>query len=442
VKKPTKTKDRMSDVVQRDVLGRILWSRLKGFSTWFKAYAPAHTDSEVIEGIRSKYAETCNKVQIENLRRQFDAFMTGETRDRAYQQRGERSLQRDMNASPTDPPAERDQLTFLRNELRRLQLEIRGFHEESGSKTEFTNAIREEVKALEPLPLVRYEPPTSPQSDSPIVAVLKFSDWHIGAVIREEETEGFGHFNWETAQARVKHITGKFLDWISMHRTAFTINKVYVLCEGDFISGDIHRELSVTNEFPCPVQSVRAGNLLGHAIASIAPMFPEVHLVEVGGDNHGRLTPKPQFKQKASNNFLYVVYALANEMLSRHSNVLVEGGEGMKYVANIAGYRFLCEHGDTVKAWMGIPYYGMERERAREAHRRMQAKKQEIGFDYVSCGHWHVPSIIAGNILVNGSLSGTDEFDHGCGRHSPPSQVSFLVHPKHGVFNWTSWRPE
>jgi hypothetical protein len=43
-------------------------------------------------------------------------------------------------------------------------------------------------------------------------------------------------------------------------------------------------------------------------------------------------------------------------------------------------------------------------------------------FDYISIGHWHVPAIIDGNILVNGNLPGTTEFDHIQGRHAAPSQ--------------------
>src|SRR6266581_4307027 len=65
--------------------------------------------------------------------------------------------------------------------------------------------------------------------------------------------------------------------------------------------------------------------------------------------------------------------------------------------------------------------------------------QKDVGFDYMSVGHWHVPGVVSGNILINGSLSGTDEFDHGCGRHAPPAQVSFLVHPKHKIFGWTAW---
>src|SRR6185312_15027171 len=105
--------------------------------------------------------------------------------------------------------------------------------------------------------------------------------------------------------------------------------------------------------------------------------------------------------------------------------------------AVVQGKRFLLAHGHHIMGQAGIPFYGMERSRAREAVKR--AAEPNKMFDYMSMGHWHVPAIISGNILINGSLPGCTEFDHLQGRYAPPSQVSFLVHPRHGMFGWTPW---
>jgi DNA repair exonuclease SbcCD nuclease subunit len=93
---------------------------------------------------------------------------------------------------------------------------------------------------------------------------------------------------------------------------------------------------------------------------------------------------------------------------------------------------------------------GMMRQAGKEAnkHMRMLMEKQrvefdkihaEYGFDYVTLGHFHVPNIIDNQIIVNGSLSGTSEFDEGVGRYAKPAQVSFMVHPKFGYFDYTPW---
>jgi hypothetical protein len=266
------------------------------------------------------------------------------------------------------------------------------------------------------------------------------SDWHIGEVIEADETEGFGTFNWAIAQQRVDRITTKFLEQVEMFRASFNIPRLCILGLGDWVSGDIHSELLRTNEFPLPVQAANAGHLFAEAVIKLAPHFQHVKVVEVGADNHGRLQPKPQFKQKSANNMSFLVYTVANARLSALKNVDIEFPAGLRHVVNLDGVKYLAEHGDTIKSWQGIPYMGMSRHTLREGFKRM--RRPEIAFDYLTLGHFHVPAIIEGGILVNGSLSGTSEFDHGVGRHSAPAQVSFLSHPRWGAFCWTAWRAE
>jgi hypothetical protein len=332
--------------------------------------------------------------------------------------------------------SESEQMTYLRHENSRLRNENNALRNNKGFLKEMIKELGDALQASEPLPPIDFKYPGK-KAESEIVAVLKLSDWHIGANIRPEETEGFGQFNWEIAQERVQYLAVKFLEWIETHRRSFRIHKLVILGEADWVSGDIHEELRTTNEFPLPIQSIRAGQLLAQLVSTLAPHFPEILFSQVGADNHGRLQPKPQFKQKSLNSMSFIVYAVANEILRKHKHIEIKFSEGIKQVVDINGKKFLTEHGDIIKAWAGIPFYGMERYRGKEAVKRLQT---DLGFDYLSIGHFHVPGIISGNILTNGSLTGTDEFDHGCGRYSPPTQVSFLVHPRYGIFNFTSWQ--
>lgn len=328
----------------------------------------------------------------------------------------------------------------LRSKVQSLEMELREQNKEEGRILEMQRNVAAAVTAERPPKFQPYKLPSGKKQKKPVTAVIMFSDWHIGEVVRAAELEGFGGFAYAFARDYLEQIQHNFLKWVDLARRQHRIDELVVLCLGDFISGDIHRELSVTNEFPVPVQTAKAGLLLGQMILGFTPHFKIVRVIEVGADNHSRLNPKPQFKQKATNSFSYLVYTIANAHLERAKNVKIEFAEGIKYRATIANFVFLCEHGDTVKAWMGIPYYGMERVQGREARWRMSRK--EASFHYQAIAHWHVPGIIAGNIFVNGSLCGTTEFDHAVGRFAQPSQVSFLVHPRHGVFNWCAWKPE
>jgi hypothetical protein len=324
------------------------------------------------------------------------------------------------------------QLLHLRKALATLDRQNKGLRTLLGSRQEFAEAVAAAVVAAPPL---RRSWPnyTRPGQKPSAVAVLMLSDWHVGEVISARETDGFGRFNYATAEERISNIVRDVGKWLDSMRHSYSIRELAVFGLGDYVSGDIHGELVATNEFPLPVQTARAGLLLGDVLRRLASFTPKLTAYMVGADNHGRLQKKPQAKQKTSNNMSYLVHQLAKEHLARCPNVTLEIAEGAKLLAPVGGFRFLMEHGDAVKGWAGLPYYGFGRLVGKEALRRMNTPK---GFHYWVIGHFHVPGIIEGRTLVNGSLSGTSEFDHIQGRHAGPAQVAFLVHPQHGIFNW------
>ena len=328
-----------------------------------------------------------------------------------------------------------DIIATLRAQIREKEGLLRKYREDRGGLIEVARSIAEAVKAVSPYPAHKFKVPE--HSSSEIVAVANISDLHVGEVTRPAETGGFGAFNHDIAQARFFSYVDSLIAWVTLNRRSYTIRELRILGIGDYVSGDIHAELKATNEFPLPVQTARSGAMIAEGVRRLAQHFERVVFEGVGADNHGRLQPKPQAKQKATNNMSYLVQALVAAYLSDHKNVKLIQHEDMAPLVDIAGHGVIVTHGDTMKGVLGIPYYGMERAKSREASRRMLSR---TAFSYMNIGHWHVPGLISGNIIVNGSLSGTTEFDHSCGRHSDPCQVSYLMHPVHGMFNFTAWR--
>ena len=104
-------------------------------------------------------------------------------------------------------------------------------------------------------------------------------------------------------------------------------------------------------------------------------------------------------------------------------------------VVNIEGTVYLCEHGNTIKGWAGTPWYGLDRKVGMEA-RRIMVKS---GFDKIIIQHFHTP-LNTQYYMVGGSLSGTSEYDHTCGRYSIPCQCAWLLSSKFGEFNWCSFK--
>lgn len=326
---------------------------------------------------------------------------------------------------------------FLRYKATQLEKANADLRLKVGAQKELASELGAAVRAADPFPRYSYAKPQV--SKSPVVPAIMLSDWHVGEVIQKDEMEGFNEFNYQVAEDRIFGIVASFLNWVEVQRKIYNISTVSVLGLGDWVSGNIHAELLATNEFPLPVQTAKAGLLLGEVLVRLSPHFDEVNVDEVGADNHGRLQPKPQAKQKATNSMSFLVHTIANQYSAKQGNIHVTEAGGIKMVTEIAKHSFLMEHGDTVKAYMGIPYYGMNRERGREAMKRMGTDK---AFNYMALGHWHVPGFVEGSVIVNGSLSGTSEFDHSVGRHAKPAQVAFMVHPKYGVFNWTPFNTD
>lgn len=318
----------------------------------------------------------------------------------------------------------------LRKAIRELEKERTQLLTALDERREMAEQVASAVTAAPP-PKVHVPARTAKRPEAH--AVFKLSDWHIGERILATQTEGFGAFSWHIAQTRAHNITQDYLKWVGAQRQAYHIPRLTVLCEGDFISGDIHDELRTTNEFPLPVQTARAGLLLGQSLAALSAAFEHVHVVFMAADNHSRLVRKPQAKNKVTNSMGYLVGVIARAVVAQVPHLEWTAPDSPTAMVQIGKHQWLTEHGDSIRGWGGHPYYGFGRRAGKEAIRRM---KDHYGhFDYWSFGHWHVPAIIEGWWFVNGSLSGTSEFDSMHGRHSNPAQVGILM-GKHGVCGW------
>jgi len=298
---------------------------------------------------------------------------------------------------------------------------------------ELADTIAGAVKACSP-----FKPfPFSLKGKKPSVsALLALSDWQIGERIEGRDIEDFGMFDWQIAQERMYGICDDFLKWVNLNRGMYRIEELILPCLGDFINGDIHDGGEHTNEFPAPTQAARAGLLLGEVFRILEPHFGAVRAIEVACDNHGRTGPKIPYKRRAQANYNTLVYTIANAKAERLRRFSAVFSDGLKERFKVGDYVFLAEHGNDIRGWQGIGYYGMERTLGREARKRMNTDKT---FSYWLMGHWHVPSVLQDQIMINGCLTGTTELDHANGRFAAPTQVAFLV-GKHGYFNWTPFR--
>jgi len=313
---------------------------------------------------------------------------------------------------------------------------IEEYKSSHGGITTLFDAIKDTIPIYPP-EKIEYKKTVGKKGISCGVCLL-ICDTHYGAVQVSSEIEGFGDFSPEICETRSMKFIDEVINWTSLQRSNYLIDKAHVLVAGDLISGDIHEELRVTNAFPVTQQVIGTARLLSSQISALQSHFAEVNVHFIVADNHSRLTKKPQAKEEGINSFNYLVGAMAQVMLCQHNKVKFNIYPQYEAVVNVEGRKYLLLHGHNIMGWMGVPWYSIERKVAREAIKRFN-KPDFTRFDKVIMGHWH-QAISTPYYWIGGSVSGTDAYDHKNGRHSEPSQSSWLVHPKHGEFSRIDWK--
>ena len=108
-----------------------------------------------------------------------------------------------------------------------------------------------------------------------------------------------------------------------------------------------------------------------------------------------------------------------------------------KQTFRIKGYGFLATHGDMIKRYYSMPYYGM----SRQSQRWAVAYRRKIKLEHFIFGHFH--SIDTGQrfndlwIYVNGSFVTDDSFaEEQIGVTSHAEQLLMGIHKRFGV----TWR--
>lgn len=316
-----------------------------------------------------------------------------------------------------------------------------------GDALEVRDLLRSSARALQSVPIPQATVQLKGKTESSVIAL--WSDLQTGEVINAKETEGFGVYNYAIAEARTLRYARGVAKHIATYRKSYTINRIDVFGLGDMISGDLHYELTATNEVPPPVQAILAGRLTAMLLQNLANVCHEVHFHGIHGSNHSRLTKKFQFKAGTLNSYDLVATEYAAALLANQRNVKVHVYPAKKQLVKIGKFNFLCAHGDHLKSFMGIPWYAFERDIGRESTKRQSKMRNQIrkgetpdgGFDYVLGAHFHTPFVGPNfRFIVNGSLTGTTEFDASAGRHAEPQQITALLSQNHGLHSINNWR--
>lgn len=267
------------------------------------------------------------------------------------------------------------------------------------------------------------------------IPTLHLSDLHWGETVDPAQVNGLNEFNLEVAKRRLKRTLDNAIDLCFNHLQAEEYPGLVLLLGGDMFAGEIHDELSATNEADTMVLLF---DLFDHLVAGINLLqahFGRIFIACTYG-NHGRTTKKPQFKDAAFSNMDWALY----NMLERHfkanknKNVTFYIPSGFDALYKVYNTTYLLTHGDRLGTGGTGGMLGTAGTVMRGAQKiRNQYALMGVTIDEVECGHFHTYMALPG-IRVNGTLKGFDEYALGLRfTPAPPVQALWITHHQHGI---------
>jgi hypothetical protein len=264
------------------------------------------------------------------------------------------------------------------------------------------------------------------------VPTLFLSDFHWAENVFPSQINEVNEYNLEIAQRRLQTTIERAAHLLQIVSPKMDYPGLVLPLGGDMISGNLHDELSATNE----VNSIPAVlDLFGHLVSAItqcAEIFGRVFVPCVTG-NHGKDTKKIWAKDRHATSFDWLLYSFLAKRFEADPRVtfLVPDGPAAHY--NIYDHRYRLTHGDRlgrggdgIIGALGPIIRGDHRTRSRDA-------QIDLAYDTQIIGHWH-QYIHMSRVIVNGSLKGYDEYAYTEGfPFEPPQQALWITHPKYRI---------
>lgn len=257
------------------------------------------------------------------------------------------------------------------------------------------------------------------------------SDWHYGEKVFAPQIGGTNDFNLSIADRRIENLVNNTNELMFSHLANPKYDGIVFPLGGDMFSGNIHEELSNTNEEEMFPLLLRLTGRIAWCIKSFADRFGRVHVPVVTG-NHGRTTRKPQFKNRVFTNFDWLLGQMLEREFKHDKRITFQVSDSTDVHYSLYGHRYRLTHGDQFSGGDSIigPIGAVLRGDAKKRNRESQVGNP---YDTLICGHFH-QLVIMKKIIINGSLKGYDEYAYAHNfPFEEPQQALWLTHPDHGI---------
>lgn len=232
-------------------------------------------------------------------------------------------------------------------------------------------------------------------------ATLILSDWHLGM----QFSDILNTFDVDIAKNRIQTLLSKVIYYCNFHN----IYELNIELLGDLIQGYIHVTSRVFNEEDVIEQTILCGELLANFINELAKEVPVINVYSCVG-NHGRTTSNLKESLQSENFEKLITWYLQSAITCKNVNIKDCDIDIITYT-NLNNINIVAVHGNLDKVDKIVDnYIKMYKKIPDEFHMgHLHFYQENDEYDI--------------NVVVNGTLSGTDQFAKKIRKTSIPCQV-------------------
>jgi len=321
----------------------------------------------------------------------------------------------------------------LKDESNRCRQAYKAAQRQNSVFAALVDEMKKVVKPIRPLPKTVKLSRKRKMIRESVVAHL--SDEHATSIVLPHQVGGLERYNFPITLRRAEELVDTLLKFTQKTLSSYIFDTLWIFANGDHTSGEIHNAVDHSyyrNQFR---NSLATGQMHALMLRDLAPHFKNIKILYTSG-NHGRRSPRKDY-HGAWDNWDYLVAETAKMHCNDIENIEFLIPDSFSIGVDIEGWGFHITHGDEIRSWNSIPWYGLERKTRRlSALTAVQNKR----IHYYCFGHFHnsaEQAVLDGETLINGSWVATDPFAfEKLSVYSEPAQWLHGVNSKRGI----SWR--
>jgi len=265
--------------------------------------------------------------------------------------------------------------------------------------------------------------------------VAHLTDEHADQIILPHQVGNFERYDLRIALRRAETYVDTLLKFTQRTLINYSFDTLWIFAHGDHVSGEIHKGVDQSQYRNMFRNALAIGQMHALMLRDLSPHFKMIKILYLPG-NHGRRSPQKDY-YGAWDNWDYLVAEIAKLHSQNLSNVEFLIPDAFSICVDIEGFGFCITHGDEIKSWNTIPWYGIER-KTRRLTALHAAKHKNV--HYYCFAHFHTPGnqdVLNGEVIMNGTWMATSPYIYEkLSTFTVPSQWLHGVHPEFGI----TWR--